>query len=64
MTGDLAYYAAVLGKPNMAGQWCTWCDLSKKEWIDVEHQKGNLWTLSLMLQHRTLIQQNQWTRAE
>jgi hypothetical protein len=24
VTGDLAYFAAILGKVNMAGGWCTW----------------------------------------
>ena len=27
--GDLAFYAAVLGKPSYAGSWCTWCDARK-----------------------------------
>jgi hypothetical protein len=29
ITGDLAFYATVLGKENMGGIWCPWCMLSK-----------------------------------
>jgi len=30
VTGDLAFYALVLGKPNSSSHWCTWCDSPKK----------------------------------
>jgi hypothetical protein len=42
VTGDLAYFAAILGKVNMAGDWCTWCGLSAKEWSPTDHEKGEL----------------------
>ncbi len=29
IVGDLAFYATILGKPNMATCWCTWCMFSK-----------------------------------
>jgi hypothetical protein len=45
VTGDLAYFAAILGKVNMAGGWCTWCGLSPKQWSPTDHGKGELWTL-------------------
>jgi hypothetical protein len=45
VTGDLAYFAAILGKVNMAADWCTWCGLSAKEWSPTDHDKGELWTL-------------------
>ncbi len=48
VTGDLAYFAAILGKVNMAGDWCTWCGLSAKEWSPEDHDKGELWTLEAM----------------
>jgi hypothetical protein len=48
VTGDLAYFAAILGKVNMAGDWCTWCGLSAKEWSPADHDKGQLWTLEAM----------------
>ena len=30
--GDLAYFATAVGKVDMPGCWCHWCDLSTKEW--------------------------------
>jgi hypothetical protein len=32
----------------MAGDWCTWCGLSAKEWSPADHDKGELWTLEAM----------------
>ena len=29
ITGDLAFYAAVLGKADSSGSWCTWCDAKR-----------------------------------
>jgi hypothetical protein len=55
VTGDLAYFAAILGKVNMAGGWCTWCGLSPREWSPTEHDKGQLWTLEAMAEVRTSI---------
>ncbi len=52
VTGDLAYFAAILGKVNMAGDWCTWCGLSTKEWSPIDHDKGELWTLDAMAEVR------------
>ncbi len=55
VTGDLAYFAAILGKVNMAGDWCTWCGLSAKEWSPTDHDKGELWTLEAMAEVRLSI---------
>ena len=52
ITGDLAFYAAVLGKVNMAGNWCNWCDLRRAEWIKNNHTAGEWWTLEKMKQVR------------
>jgi hypothetical protein len=30
VTGDLAFYALMLGKPNSSNNWCIWCQLQKK----------------------------------
>ena len=32
ITGDLSYYADVLGMPNSSSYWCPWCLLSHSEW--------------------------------
>jgi hypothetical protein len=42
VTGDLAYFAVILGKVNMVGGWCTWCGLLPKEWSPTDHDKGEL----------------------
>ena len=55
VTGDLAYFAAILGKVNMAGGWCTWCGLSPREWSPTNHDKGQLWTLEAMAEVWTSI---------
>ena len=48
MTGDLAFYAAALGKENMSGSWCWLCTLSKKEWGTAQHAHGKDWTFEKM----------------
>ena len=32
ITGDLSYYADVLGMPNSSSYWCPWCLVSHREW--------------------------------
>ena len=32
ITGDLAFYADVLGMPSSSSYWCPWCLLSRPEW--------------------------------
>jgi hypothetical protein len=46
ITGDLAAYALLLGKPNSAPAWCTWCD-AKKSWFGLKDKLENAvdWTL-------------------
>jgi len=45
VAGDLAFYATVLGKPNMSPCWCTWCMLSKVQWSASDHDAGAEWTI-------------------
>jgi hypothetical protein len=47
-TGDLAWYAAALGKVNMSGNWCCWCKLAASEWQDDRHEPGEAWSLLSM----------------
>ena len=47
-TGDLAYYASILGKVNMSGNWCTWCNLHKEDWKQSGHETGHPWTIQQM----------------
>lgn len=59
VTGDLAWYAAALGKVNMSSNWCTWCKLSANEWKDEGHEKGEFWTLENMRDLREKILTNE-----
>ena len=36
----------------MSGTWCSWCDNSRKDWVDVDHVKGVPWTLDSMKARR------------
>ena len=41
LTGDLAFYAAMLGKINASGHWCTWCQSIYEVWKEYGHAKGD-----------------------
>eukprot|EP00978_Attheya_sp_CCMP212_P025588 scaffold82537_cov26-Attheya_sp.AAC.1 len=56
ISGDLAFFAAVLGKPNMSGSWCSWCKLAPKEWKIVDHAQGEKWTLEEMHETQTQLE--------
>ena len=43
ITGDLAFYALMLGKPGMDSKWCFLCDLAAREWACVHKVNGNMW---------------------
>ena len=45
ISGDLAFFATIIGKVKMSGCWCHWCKLSAKEWSYKSHIKGMLWTI-------------------
>ncbi len=47
ITGNLAFYALMLGRPNSANHWCIWCD-SKKQYYGYPAevaQKAANWTV-------------------
>ena len=48
ISGDLSFSAIIVGKVNMSGCWCHWCNLSPKEWSNKSHTKGMLWTIDLL----------------
>ena len=56
MCGDLAFFSAILGKVNMAGKWCIWCQLGPKEWRESNHNPGEKWTIAQMKQLRLQIE--------
>ena len=47
VTGDLAFYAMVLGKEGMSPHWCHLCKLSRKEFQDM-NAEGDKWTNEAM----------------
>jgi hypothetical protein len=49
ITGDLAFYVAVLGKADSSGSWCTWCD-AKKSWFGMKDllQDAAKWTCEML----------------
>ena len=46
VTGDLAFYAMVLGKEGMSGNWCHLCRLSRAEFSNLA-KDGDPWTWEL-----------------
>lgn len=37
ITGDLSFYADMLGMPNSSSHWCPWCLISHKQWQEPPH---------------------------
>ena len=62
LSGDLAFYAMVLGKENSDTYHCPYCMLAKPEWQSDNHQKGELWTISKLKQ--MVVQASTFTKAE
>ena len=48
ISGDLVFFATIVGKNNMSGHWCHWCMLSPLEWENCDHDKGNKWSIQLI----------------
>jgi hypothetical protein len=45
VTGDLPFYAAVVGKEGMDKAHCHWCKLRSVQWQTYGHAPGSKWTL-------------------
>jgi hypothetical protein len=45
ITGDLAFYATVVGKEGMDKAHCHWCKLPSAQWQTYGHTPGPKWTL-------------------
>jgi hypothetical protein len=58
ITGDLAFFSTILGKENMATQWCTWCKLSKVQWSNPNHAVGEPWTIDKIHEVRLNVAEN------
>jgi len=55
LSGDLAFYAMSLGKEGSSGAHCYVCDSSKVSWQNIDHAKGDIWTLDKIQQVCTTI---------
>ena len=55
VTGDLAFYATILGRDGTAPSRCPWCDLSSKEWKADPAKEGNLLTYEKLSHYASLI---------
>ena len=59
ITGDLAFYSIMLGKPNMDSKWCAWCDAACKEWASTTDKViGQLWSRDTYMRKLRDILQN------
>ncbi len=50
VTGNLAYYADVLGMPKSSSYWCPWCLLSRVEWQQSAENNGEKRTIEFLQQ--------------
>ena len=58
ITGNLAFYLIILGKPSMDLKWCSWCNAAYKEWSKIDEVRGELWSLQICVQKLFNIQNN------
>ena len=56
LTGDLAFYAIVLGKENMSPHWCWRCMLQKKAWTEDPTLVGEPWSHDTLKERLTKLQ--------
>jgi hypothetical protein len=58
ITGDLAFYATILGKENSSSTWCWLCMATYKSWqvVDNEYdeEEDNFWTVEKIKEHAML----------
>jgi hypothetical protein len=59
VTGDLKFYAQMLGRNNMSGSWCMWCLMAPNEWskeiAEVLPNHAGEWTINKLKSHKVLI---------
>jgi hypothetical protein len=59
VTGDLKFYAQMLGRDNMSGCWCMWCLKAPHEWNkqDDEIPQNHVedWTISKLKAHKLQV---------
>ncbi len=53
ISGDLSFFACLLGKDGSSGCYCYVCDLTQSQWQEEVHEKGGLWSLQTMQEIRS-----------
>ncbi len=48
ITGDLSFYADILGMPKSSSYWCPWCLLSRPEWQQSANNNGEKRTIEFL----------------
>lgn len=66
MTGDLAWYAMVLGKEAMAPHWCWRCNMTKQEWTEAADaiRVGQSWTVANMRSHYNKLESGELNKKK
>jgi hypothetical protein len=62
ITGDLAFYATIMGKEGMNKAHCHWCKLRSSQWQVLGHTPGIKWTLQELKQVAASL--NERTKTE
>jgi hypothetical protein len=58
ISANMAFFAKVLRKENMASSWSPWCTLSKLQWGPDDHEKGKQWTIKKLYNIRHMLKLN------
>jgi hypothetical protein len=58
LTGDLSYYADILGMPNSCSHWCPFCLLSRPEWQESASNTGDARTAAFLQETYEKIKNN------
>jgi hypothetical protein len=66
VVGDLKFYAQLLGRENMSGSWCMWCDSHPSQWNnDLSTDRENLlWTIQRLKEVKDKITRGELKQAK
>jgi hypothetical protein len=56
MAGDILLYNMVIGKEGYSTWWCCHCKLSKNDWQQAGHERGEPWMIELLTEHAQQIE--------
>jgi hypothetical protein len=64
ITGDLSFYADVLGMPKSSSYWCPWCLLSRVEWQQSADNEGEKRTAEFLHETYEAVRQDTAKRMQ